>query len=186
MSRFLAVLPLLAACGPAPYTVYQIAATSGDQTAGCFGTDEVPDDVADDSTTFRTGDTFVIFSAPEDEYWLQLSTGGAMPGTRDGKTYKFAAKSVDKQFGGYDYGYDDTGRGGGGGSSDLELTTTVESEIKVTLDGRNISGSSETAVTFECDGRNCPDTTTCTTTNEFVGVLVDADVEYVIGEAASN
>ena len=86
MSRFLAALPLLAACSPAPYQVYQIAATAGDQSASCFVDSEIPDDVASDSSSFRTGDTFVIFTAPNDDYYLQLSTGASLPGTRDGKT----------------------------------------------------------------------------------------------------
>lgn len=91
---------------------------------------------------------------------------------------------MDRQFGG-GYYYD-TGRGGGGGGEDIELTTTITSEIKLTVDGRNISGSTETVIDFECEGRNCFENSSCKTTNEFVGVLVNADVEYVMGAAAGN
>ncbi len=176
MSRFLAVLPLLAACGADPYQVYQIAASSGEQGAGCFEDEEIPDDVADDDSTYRIGDTFVIFTAPEDEYYLQLSTGGSIPGTRDGKVYQFSADSFDVSY--IDYNPDSD-------RDDVTLSTTQSTEIKLTVDGRNVSGTSESIFAVECDGENCIDDTSCKTTNDFVGVKVNADVEYVIGSAAN-
>jgi hypothetical protein len=168
----LCLIPVLTACGAGNYQVYQIATASSTQSDGCYADGEVPEDLADDESTFSTGDTFVIFSAPEDAYYVQLSSGDSMPGTRDGKVYNFSAEVVDKEY-------------ESGANQSQELTTVVSSELKVTVDGRNVSGTSDTTVTFDCAGDNCPDGTECTTSSDFVGVRVDADIQYIAGASAN-
>jgi hypothetical protein len=182
------LLPLATACGGDAYQVYQIASTTADQSAGCYADDEVPVDIAEDTSTFRTGDTFVVFIAPDDALYLSLSSGQALEGSRDGDAYTFQGTSVDKEYagngqtgyGGYTGYYPPTGSRGGAPNNQV-YTTTSDSTIHFTEGGGSISGNIDSTLDFECTGDNCPSPTSCDVSSKFVGVQIDAQIEYIAG-----
>jgi len=175
MTRFattVGCLGIATGCGGPRYEVYQIATATAVLTDDCWGDAGVPENEENDSTTFATGDTFLIYSAPDDVYYAQLSTGEALAGTLDGKKFVFDGEVVDHTF---------TGEN----ARAIEETTVVTTEFIVNRDGRNVFGKSVTDVTYDCEGRDCGESTSCTTTTDFVGVEVDADVQFVAGSAVN-
>jgi len=152
---------IVARCGikPGEYQVYRIAASESESTADCFGPDgEDPDD-ADDSSTFRAGQTIAIFASGDGTYFLD-TPDVVLEGTKDGGLFTFDGTEVDVEY----FGANDTS------------STTATTTWTVTLDpaGDKVSGEFTQDSSLVCDGADCGGTedTTCSTTSAFVGTRV--------------
>jgi hypothetical protein len=150
---------------PGQYHVFRVASSSADQSAGCFGGSPGPD-ITGDSSTLRTGQTFAIYAADSETFFMDFDTY-SLTGSKDGSDYTFTGQTVDVQT-----VVDST--------VTLTSVTTIEAEIK----GNKISGTSTVDVTSNCSGgMNCPNpaSTQCTTTVDFQGAKVKGvDLEHAI------
>jgi hypothetical protein len=150
---------------PGQYHVFRVASSSAEQSSGCYPFVPGPD-ITGDSSTLRTGQTFAIYAADSDTFFLDFETF-SLVGTKDGSDYTFTGESVDVSL---------------AGDSTVTVTsvTTLEAEIK----GNKISGTSVLDVTQSCSGgTSCPSpaTSQCITTVSFQGAkLKDVDLEHPI------
>lgn len=180
----------LVACGPvAPgdYVVYRVAFETGSVSPDCYGDGEVPDDIAFDTSTFRSGATFVVWRTVDDQYFLD-NGGLLIAGTDQGSgSFVFTGTSTDVEVTegisgttttyGYTYGGIDPK------TTTLKNTTT----ISATLQGQTITGTQTVSLAQTCEKRGCEDydTFSCTQTGTFVGTRVkDADLDYDLGGSA--
>ncbi|AUX42559.1 uncharacterized protein SOCE26_039920 [Sorangium cellulosum] len=89
-----------ASCGgpsAGDYTIYRIALEEQQDEPGCFPKDESPLAEAYDSTTFRTGQTLILYLATDDD--AMLDTGGlVLRGTTDDDPYRFSGQAEDVEF----------------------------------------------------------------------------------------
>ncbi|MCA9709870.1 MAG: hypothetical protein KDK70_28785 [Myxococcales bacterium] len=160
---------LLGACQiqPGEYRVYRIANEDSEQSNGCFPSTPGPD-VTGDSTTVRVGQTFGIFAADPDTYFLDFEAL-SLAGVRDGKDYAFNGETVDVMV--------------FGPNNDSTQTVTSILDVDLTISGRQLEGTSVLEVTSECVGMSCPTpaNTVCTTTTSFQGSEVkDVELEHSI------
>jgi len=150
---------------PGQYHVFRVASSSAENSPGCYQSAPGPD-ITDDSSTLRTGQTFAIYAADSETFFLDFDTF-SLAGTKDGSDYTFTGESVDVSL---------------VGDSTLRVTsiTTLTAEIK----GNKISGTSTLDVTSSCTGgMSCPNpaTSQCITTVDFAGAKVkDVDLEHTI------
>lgn len=151
---------------PGQYRIYRIASSSAEQSPGCYPS--APGvDITGDSTTFRTGQTFAVFAADSDIFFLDLEEF-SLQGDKSGSDYKFTAESTDVM-----------NLGG-----DSILTVTTAAVINVEIKGKKVRGTSTFDVRQSCSGgMNCPNpsSTQCITTQSFLGSEVkDAELEHPI------
>lgn len=151
---------------PGQYRIYRIATADAEESTGCYPS--APGvDITGDSTTFRTGQTFAIYAADSDVFFLDLEDF-SLEGSKDGSDYKFTGESVDVM--------------NLGGDSILTLTTSVV--INVEIEGKKVRGTSTYDVRQSCSGgMNCPSpsSTQCITTQSFLGSEVkDVELEHPI------
>lgn len=150
---------------PGQYHVFRVASSSAEQSSGCFPVAPGPD-ITGDSSTLRTGQTFAVYAADSETFFLDFDTF-SLVGTKDGSDYTFSGESVDVSV---------------PGDSTVTVTTvtTVEAEIK----GNKITGTSVIDVTQSCTGgTSCPSpaSSQCITTVQFQGAkLKDVDLEHPI------
>src|SRR5262245_35183030 len=82
---------LSAGCGglsSGDYVTYRIASDATKPDASCYPNGEIPINIADDKTTFKSGDTFMIYVAAEDA--ALLDTGDlVLAGSIDAESYSF-------------------------------------------------------------------------------------------------
>lgn len=167
--KTLFLFALLPACGiqPGDYVLYRIGAATTEYTQDCFPNGQDPDD-ASDSTTFRAGETIVIFRAPDGVYFID--TGDFMiEGTLSGGTFDFNGESIDIEY----FGSND--------NSQTTETTTVD--ITMDTQGASVSGSFVSSVIQTCSGPACDefDSYSCTGTSQFVGTRVnDVELEHAL------
>ena len=138
---------------PGEYRIYRVANEDTVESTGCYPSPPGPE-ITGDSTTVRAGQTFAIFAADADTYFLDFDML-SLVGTRDGADYSFNGETVDVELLG-----------------DSTLTTTSILDIDVNITGRKVTGTSVLEVTNSCTGgMNCPmpAMTVCTTTTEFQG-----------------
>ncbi len=150
---------------PGQYHVYRVASTTAELSAGCYPS--APGiDITGDSSTLRSGQTFAIYAADQDTFFLDFETY-SLAGTKDGSDYTFTGENIDAMT---------------VGDSTLTVTTitTVEAEIK----GKKISGTSTVDTSSRCSGgMSCPNpsTTQCVATVAFQGAKVNGvDLEHPI------
>ncbi len=160
-------LATLAGCGgikPGDYIVYKVAASSEDQSSGCYG-GTVPQDDKYDTSSFKAAGTFTVFASKDDKFYLDAGAAGALEGTLDADTYTFSGKQTDVNF---------SAPNGGGCKS----TATITATITLTVDGNIVTGEAVTKASGKYSGTGCPSQAplSCTKTTEFVGSEID-DVE---------
>jgi hypothetical protein len=80
------------------YVIYRVAfVEKAIQEAGCYPKDEVPVSELYDSTTFRSGQTFVLYMADDEE--ATLDTGGVvLKGSMEDEPYTFSGSTEDVDF----------------------------------------------------------------------------------------
>ncbi|MEM9461997.1 MAG: hypothetical protein AAGF11_48005 [Myxococcota bacterium] len=162
---------LVASCQikPGEYRVYRVANEDTVESTGCYPSDP-GEDITGDSTTVRVGQTFGIFAADSDVYFLDFEMA-SLAGSRDGKDYSFSGETVDVMI------LPDPA-----GGAESRFTSTSILDVNLTIDGKKISGTSVLEVTTSCTGgAQCPDpaNTTCTTTTNFQGSEVkDVELEH--------
>jgi hypothetical protein len=139
---------------------YRVAATADVESAGCYGTPEIPPNEASDSSTLYGSGTFILYAGTDDN--IYLDTGKlTLQGAETDTGYAFAGKSVDVQF---------TPEDGSG----FKETTTKAITITLNVDGKTVTGSAVTKTSYKCSGNGCPDPKpTCTQTGNFIGTQVD-------------
>ena len=123
---------------PGQYRIYRVAAAEAEQSTGCFPSPPGPD-VTGDSSSFRTGQTFAVYAADSDLFFMDIGEF-TLEGTKDGSDFAFKGESVDVQ----DLGGDTT------------LTTTTVMTVDISIEGKKVSGSSTLEVTNNCLGPACP------------------------------
>lgn len=162
---------LLASCQikPGEYRVYRVANEDTVESTGCYPIDPGPA-ITGDSTTVRVGQTFGIYAADEETYFLDFEMA-SLAGTRDGKDYSFNGETVDVEI-----LVDPTNQ------MESTVTSTSILDVDVTIEGKKISGTSVLEVTVNCSGgTSCPDpaNTVCTRTTTFQGSEVkDVELEH--------
>ena len=82
---------------PGDYQLLRVAYAEIQADATCYADGEVPRDIKDDSTSFRTGGTLVLFRGPDETYYLDTEKA-VMEGKREGDTYSFEGESVDVEY----------------------------------------------------------------------------------------
>ena len=162
----LAFLPLAAGCGinAGDYVIYRIAFAESSQAADCFPDGEDIDETSDTST-FRSGGTFAIFTSPESK--LLEVEGVVLEGEKTEGALRFSGTSDDVEF---------------FGAGDASSTHTTQT-LTVTIDpaGANVTGSAVSIDGQTCDGSDCTefDTFSCTSTSTFVGSRINGvDLEH--------
>jgi hypothetical protein len=149
---------------PGQYHVFRVASSRAERSPGCYPSPPGPD-ITGDSSTLRSGQTFAIYAADSETFFLDFDTF-SLAGTKDGSDYTFTGQEVDIST---------------AGDSTVTVTsiTTVEAEIK----GNKISGTSTLDVTQSCVGGSCPNpaNSQCITSVEFQGAKVKGvDLERTI------
>ena len=83
--------------GPGDYVTYRVAYDDTRPAASCYPGEEIPTSIKDDKTTFRSGATFIIYIASDEE--ALLDTGGlVLNGSIDGDSYSFSGKITDIEY----------------------------------------------------------------------------------------
>jgi len=161
----LGLATLAASCQvkPGEYRVYRVANQDTEESNGCYPSP--PDiDVTGDSTTVRVGQTFAVFAADSETYFLDFENL-SLAGNRDGNAYSFNGETVDVTLQG-----------------DSTITMTSILDIDLTIEGRKITGTSTLDVSSTCTGgMACPDpaNTQCITTTKFDGSeMKDVELEH--------
>ncbi|NUP14095.1 MAG: hypothetical protein HOW73_49310 [Polyangiaceae bacterium] len=163
----LATLAVAAGCGmgAGDYETYRVAFSDSTLSESC-GAD------SEDSTTFRTGNTFLLyFVGTESGDIPYLDVGGSvLEGTETDDGYAFSGTSKDVE---------DNG--------DSVTTTTTTIDITLIPDGDSISGTQKVRVSLSCDG-DCQgfDGFDCTGTSDFLGVVVDETIEVGTDDGNAN
>ncbi|MFO0550887.1 MAG: hypothetical protein U0271_21030 [Polyangiaceae bacterium] len=148
---------MVAACGGlggGDHVTYRVASSRANYAGDCNTQFD-----AGDSTTFRTGGTFMIYIVTEgdnDVPYLDVGTS-VLEGSETDDGYTFHAEEVDAE----DF-FDST------------VTTTTVLDVNVTMDGDSLTGDSTIVTTTACSG-DCVgfEPGTCTATNDFEGVVVE-------------
>ncbi len=150
---------------PGQYRVYRVASTTAGLTMGCYPS--APGvDITGDSSTLRTGQTFAVYAADRDTFFLDFETF-SLAGTKDGSDYAFTGEDVDVMTVG-----------------DSTVTVTTITSINAEIKGKKISGTSVVDTISHCSGgTSCPNPSSsqCITTVAFQGAEVkDVDLEHAI------
>lgn len=165
------VLTMLVAatgCGVSPgdYIVYRVNVGASTFSDACFGDDGPPDDIADDSNSYRDPQTWVVYFAAGDEIVLDAA-GAALRGEETGDGFEFVADQIDVSYVGIDQ---------------QEARVNEQTTITVTMntDGDAVAGDIVAVTKFECDFLTaapspglCSEVPDCTQTNMFSGVKLD-------------
>ena len=157
---------LLASCQvkPGEYRVYRVANEETMESNGCYPSPP-GQDITGDSTTVRAGQTFAIYAADADTYFLDFEMI-SLVGIRDANEYSFHGETVDVST-----------------QAGPTVTTTTIADVDVTIEGKTISGVSTVEITTNCSGMGCPDpaNSVCTRTTEFQGSeLKDVELQHGI------
>ncbi|KYF47434.1 hypothetical protein BE08_41985 [Sorangium cellulosum] len=89
-----------ASCGglsAGDYAVYRIAVEASDESTGCFPDDRPPLAEAYDATTFRSGQTLLLYLTSDDEAMLDIG-GLVLSGSTKDDPYTFAGVAEDVDF----------------------------------------------------------------------------------------
>lgn len=157
---------LLAGCGgwvqPGDYNIYKVEVAKVSKGDGCFINGPDPDTAHDSDTTLGTS-TWVFTVDTSGNYFLDLGDT-SFSGTKGDDGYSFDGKVVDVQFENDD-------------ASKTKTTSTVDTRVDLTVDGKSIGGTVTVTTTIDCQGTLCGDPIPkCVTTAKFSGTRVD-DVE---------
>lgn len=99
-AALVASLAGVASCGglsAGDYAVYRIAVEASEASYGCFPDDRPPLAEAYDATTFRTGQTLLLYLTSDDEAMLDLG-GLVLSGSTKDDPYTFAGVTEDVDF----------------------------------------------------------------------------------------
>ena len=176
----------LSACddiAPGEYAVYRVGFNQASLGSDCYADGEIPESIANDSSTFLSAGTIILYRAPDGGVYMD-NGAVVLNGTDLGKgSFTFAGQSVDVEkfegYGGYTTYYGSTY----GGVDPKTTTATISTSIQVTLDAHGITGTETSSSSQTCSGRGCEDWDefSCTSTSTFVGTEVkDADIEYTL------
>lgn len=158
--------------GPGDYRVFRVGISSVEVAPECFFPEEEPPaDLAEDTNTFFTPETMVIYFGVGDRILLDAQdlTYEGGPG---GDGFVFTAFGVDVSY-------------LGANNDEAQVTITTESTVNITLDGAAVAGDFVSTDVYRCefltatpsDGL-CEDTPDCVRRATFSGVEVD-DVAVV-------
>lgn len=154
-------------CGlqPGDYVVYRVSTTEQTESAGCFYPDfVVPLDDAEDSSSYLSSDTFVLYIGKPDTPYLDTGTV-ALSGEVTDEGYRFSGRTVEVTY--------------LGANDDVKSTETRDLDVDIAVDGRTITGTGTTTITPRCEYVTpnpaidlCPDPPeqVCLQTRHFVGV----------------
>lgn len=79
------------------YMLLSVAYADAEQDASCYVDGEVPQAIKEDTTSFRTGGTLVLFGGPDEAYYLESETA-VLAGVREGDAFTFSGESVDVEY----------------------------------------------------------------------------------------
>ncbi|AKT40262.1 hypothetical protein [Chondromyces crocatus] len=83
--------------GPGDYVGYRVASSEAKLDASCYPGGKIPDAIKDDTTTFRTGATFLLYIASDEEAFLDTGTR-VIAGTVDGDNFNFSGTRTDVEY----------------------------------------------------------------------------------------
>jgi hypothetical protein len=139
---------------PGQYRVYRVANSTTVYSPGC---PDLPD--LQDTTTFRSGQTFAIFAADTKVYFLDIGAGEGsvtVEGSREGRDYTF--EGVDRNV-------------------DSDGNATIHSlTVELSIKGRKVEGTSTTE-----DQVTAPDPYLCIKETDFEGSeMKDVELEHPV------
>lgn len=139
--------------GAGDYTTYRIGSADASLSGDCTEDEN-------DSTTFRSGGTFLLYYVAGDDGAVPYLDGGGnfvLQGEETDEGYTFTGKSIDAEE-----------------DNDRTFTTTTTATVTIVVDGDTVSGTAKVTSAQTCSG-TCGgfDDTSCTSTSTFDGVEVD-------------
>ena len=165
---------------PGDYVVYRVASTSSELSDGCYWQYQGADaNVRHDSSTLKASGTFVMYAGVEEARYLDVGSvtlDGEYTGDgAEGEDFEFTGRTVDIEFDNPD----------GTGS---KRTTTITTEVEMTVDGELVFGEVKTTTSWACEGSTCGELPpSCTETVEFVGTEVeDVSLEHDVPVGLDN
>jgi hypothetical protein len=153
----------LAGCGgwvqPGDYQIYKVEVAKASKGNGCFFDGPDPNTVSDSDTTL--GDQTWVFTADTSgNFFLDLGDE-SIQGKKTDAGFSFDGKTVDVEFENDD-------------PTMTKTTTTVDTRIDFTVDGKSIGGTVTTTSSFACVGDHCAQQLpNCVITSKFSGTRVD-------------
>lgn len=79
------------------YLLLRVAFADSEQNASCYVDGEIPKEIKDDTTSFRSGATLILYRGPTETYYLDTETT-VMEGARKDDTFTFKGESVDVEY----------------------------------------------------------------------------------------
>ncbi len=163
-------LLLSTGCGgvsPGDYIVYRVNVGTESLTEACYFPDETPpEDVAQDSNSFRNSQTWVIYFAAGDETVLDAA-GVAMRGDKGGDGFEFSADQIDVSYVGID-------------QQEAKITAQTTIFVAMNTDGDAVDGTITSTTKTSCDFLTaapstglCEQVPDCVGTRPFAGVKLD-------------
>lgn len=155
-------------CGisPGDYIVYRVNVGASELSDACFGDDGPPEDIADDSDSFRDPQTWVIYFAAGDEIMLDAAGIALRGGDADGG-YQFVADQIDVSYVGID-------------QQEARINEQTTITVNMQTDGDAVAGDIVAVTKIECDFLTaapspglCSEVEDCTQTNVFSGVKLE-------------
>jgi hypothetical protein len=168
----LGLVTLLGACSgalkPGDYRVYKMDFQTAAKGNGCYFPSPGPDpNSGSDSDTTLSSSTWVMTTDSSANFFLDVGDH-TLQGKVADKGFTFTSRKVDVQYEGDD-------------ATKTKTTTTVDTQIAVTLDGKSIGGTAVVTTSFGCSGANCMVVPpSCVVSIKFSGDEVD-DVELQYG-----
>jgi len=161
---------ILAGCGgwiePGAYKIYKLDVQKGTFSSSCFTNGPSPS-TASDTDSWLSSSTWVVTTDTSGNIFLDLGDGTLQGSQTDSGNYVFRGTTVD-----VDFENDDP--------TLTKTTTTVDTRIDFTVDGKSIGGTATVATTTACQGQHCPGTNLdCKLTKKFSGTEVDnVELQY--------
>jgi hypothetical protein len=163
-------LVLSTGCGgvsPGDYIVYRVNVGVETLNDACYFPAEMPpEDVAQDSSSFRSSQTWVIYFAAGDETVLDAA-GVALRGDKGGDGFEFSADQIDVSYVGID-------------QQEAKITAQTTIFVAMNTDGDAVDGTITSTTKTSCDFLTaapstglCEQVPDCVGTRPFSGVKLD-------------
>jgi len=180
LSLAAALITAATGCGVSPgdYLVFRINLGEAAVSDSCYGDDGPPEDVADDSDSFRQPQTWVIYYGAGDELVLDAS-GFSLQGEETGDGFEFVADQIDVTYAGVD-------------QQEARVNEQTTTTVTMNTDGDAVEGNIVALMKVTCDFLTaaptpgvCSEVPDCTQTSPFSGVKLE-DVQLEEGVDRPN
>lgn len=152
----------LAGCGgwihPGAYKIYKVDFQASTLDSGCFPNGPDPNT---SSNSWLSSTTWIVTDDSSNNVFLDVGVGTLQGAKAASGGYSFDGQKVDVKFENND-------------PTLTKHTTTVDTRVDFTVDGKSIGGASTITTTTACQGAHCAGTDLkCVATQKFSGTEVD-------------